>query len=265
MENTCLICHSPATEIMNGDILGKYNIHYYFCKKCKCVFTEKPYWISEAYNSSIAATDTGIMLRNLEIGCNVFSIIKRYFNPNIKVVDYGGGYGILTRMLRDKGVDAYWSDKYSENLVAKGFEYDGTSKVDVMLAFEVFEHLENPMETIREIMSKSDCFIFSVATLPKFDFSTNQDWWYFTPETGQHIFFPSQETLKWIANEIGCRYYKILGLHIFSRQKKFSIICRLDLIFCWTIYQIRKKFFRNRRFVSKVWEDNATIKNKLMK
>ena len=262
--HVCAICHNPTSVMMSGKILGKYHILYYFCGNCKCIQTEKPYWISEAYDSSIAVTDTGIMLRNMEICRDVFSIIKRYFNPKVKVLDYGGGYGILTRMLRDKGVDAYWSDKYSENLLVKGFEYDGTDKVDIILAFEVVEHLENPMETIREIMSKSDCFIFSVSTLPRFDFKTNQEWWYFAPETGQHIFFPSDETLRWIANELGCRYYNLLGLHIFSKRKKFKIICRLDLSFYRYVYLIKKRFVTNKKFVPKIWEDNATMKNKLV-
>jgi len=248
---------------MNGQILQKYDIHYYFCGSCKCIFTEKPYWISEAYHESIAVTDTGIMLRNLEVSRDLFAITKRYFNPQTKMLDYGGGYGILTRMLRDKGVDVYWSDRYSKNILAKGFEYDGRSKVDVVLAFEVVEHLENPVDIIREIMTKSDCFIFSVSTLPKFNFKTNNEWWYFSPETGQHIFFPSKETLQWIANEIGCKYYKLLGFHIFSKKKTFPFIRSLDLTFVWIIRQIQKKFFKGRRFKSKVWADNSTLKNRL--
>jgi len=263
-KNICIICHNPTAVLMKGEILGKYNIQYYYCEKCKCIYTEQPYWISEAYDTSIAVTDTGIMFRNMEICRDVFAIIKRYFNPQIKALDYGGGYGILTRMLRDKGVDVYWFDKYSQNLLAKGFEYDGTSKIDIVLAFEVVEHLEDPMETIRKIMSKCDCFMFSVATLPKFNFKTNKEWWYFAAETGQHIFFPSKKTLQWIAKEIDCTYHKILGLHVFSKKKKFSPIYRLDLLLCHYIRLVRRKFFNSRRFISKIWEDNATMKNKLM-
>ena len=263
-KNICIICQHPTTVLMEGEILGKYTIRYYYCEKCKCVHTEKPYWISEAYDTSIAVTDTGIMFRNMEICRDVFAIIKRYFNPQVKVLDYGGGYGILTRMLRDRGVNVYWFDKYSENLLAKGFEYDGIAKMDILLAFEVVEHLENPMEAIREIMSKCDCFIFSVLTLLKFNFQTNKEWWYFAPETGQHIFFPSTETLEYIAKEIGCKYYKINDLHIFSTKKKFRIIGRLDVLFCYYFRMARRKFFSSRKFVSKIWEDNSTMKNKLM-
>ena len=166
-------------------------------------------------------------------------------------------------MLRDKGIDAYWFDKYSENLLARGFEYDETLKVDIIAAFEVVEHLENPMETIRKIMSKSDCFIFSVLTLPKLNFHTAEEWWYFSPETGQHIFVPSSETLQWIANEIGCRYYCMLGLHVFSRKKKFQTIRRLDFSLYKYIHFARKRLFNSKKFVSKTWDDHLIMKSKL--
>ena len=90
MKNSCIICYNSSDVLMKVTILRKYAIKYYVCKKCKCIYTETPYWTSEAYDVSIATTDTGIMLRNIEICNNLFIIIKRYFNSRIKVLDYGG-------------------------------------------------------------------------------------------------------------------------------------------------------------------------------
>lgn len=262
-DNHCIICNNSTKILMNDKILGKHQIDYFFCNNCKCIFTESPYWIEEAYNDSISVTDTGIMLRNFEICNDLFSIIKRYFDNTIKVLDYGGGYGILTRMLRDKGVDTYWSDKYSENLLAKGFEYDGISQMDITLAFEVLEHLPNPFETIKEIMLKTDCFIFSISPLKKLDYTSNTEWWYFSPETGQHIFFPSKQTLHWIAKQIHCNYYNVLGLHIISRKKKFLKLKRFDLFLRKYIRIANRRFLNNKKFVSKTWDDNLYMKNRL--
>jgi len=105
-EKKCLICNANAPVLMHDQILGKYIINYYLCPECKCIFTEEPYWLNEAYNDSIVVTDTGIMARNLSICNELMILFNKYFTSKIKVVDYGGGYGILTRMLRDKGIDA---------------------------------------------------------------------------------------------------------------------------------------------------------------
>jgi len=265
MDKKCIICENTLDFLMNDEILGKYSIDYYLCNNCKCIQTETPYWILEAYDAPIAIIDTGVMRRSMEVCRNLFSIIKRYFNPKIKVLDYGGGYGVLTRMLRDKGVDAYWSDKYSPNLLARGFEYDGISKVDIILAFEVVEHLENPFEEIKAIMSKADCFIFSVSVLKKIDFKSNKEWWYFSHETGQHIFFPSENTLRYIANALDVKYFNLWGLHILSRNINFSKIRNLDLFlrYIWqgVNYHYVKKI--KKGFVTKTWEDNLLLRKKI--
>ena len=40
------------------------------------------------------------------------------------VLDIGGGTGLLTRLLRDVGFEAQWSDEYCDNIFAQGFTYD---------------------------------------------------------------------------------------------------------------------------------------------
>ena len=55
--------------------------------------------------------------------------------------------GILVRLLRDYGVEALWCDQYCENLLARGFEYNGEC-ADLVTAFEVLEHFVNPLEEL---------------------------------------------------------------------------------------------------------------------
>ena len=262
MDKKCIICENPLEFLMNDEILGKYSIDYYLCSNCKCIQTEDPYWLHEAYSSAIALSDTGIMSRNLDACKKLMPIFKRYFKPTSKVVDYGGGYGILTRMLRDKGVDAYWTDKYSENLLARGFEYDGHSFVDAILAFEVVEHLTNPFEEIKEIMSKTDCFIFSISLLKRMDFKSNKEWWYFSSDSGQHIFFPSESTLKHIADLLNVTYFNLWGLHILSRKIKFLKIRNLDLFvrYIWQGINYRFLMRKKKGFISKTLNDSLLLK-----
>ena len=183
-------------------------------------------------------------------------------------MDYGGGYGILTRMLRDKGVNAFWFDKYSENLLSIGFEYNGFEKVDVIVAFEVLEHLPNPLEMIKEIMEKTNCFIFSTLLLEQFDYKTNKDWWYFAPEGGQHIFLSSEITLKKISELLGCQYSNISDLHVFHRHNTFKnqnnanfIDKALSSISNRLITPTKEK----SQFKSKTWSDHLHIKSNFNK
>jgi len=263
MDKKCIICGNSLSLLMNDKILDKYSINYYLCNNCKCIQTETPYWLQEAYGSSIALSDTGIMSRNTDACKKLTMILKRYFTPESKVVDYGGGYGLLTRMLRDKGIDAYWSDKYSENLLARGFEYDGHSFADAILAFEVIEHLPDPLEEIQIIMSKTNCFIFSVSVLKKFDYKSNNEWWYFSPEMGQHIFFPSENTLQYIANKLDVRYFNLWGLHIFSRNTVFSKFRNLDLFLYYILHGINYRLQKRKKkgFISKTSDDSFSMRN----
>jgi hypothetical protein len=218
-QNNCKICSSKSELLMSDHILNnKYKINYFVCLSCKCIYTETPYWLKESYSNVISSSDTGIMLRNSRNLEFVLNLIKKNFSSNIKVVDYGGGYGILTRMLRDHGIDAYWFDKFAENLLARGFEYNSEDRVDLMLAFEVVEHSQDPLADIKKIMQKTDCFIFSTELITKLNYTSNYEWWYFGRDSGQHIFFPSYVTMLKISEIIGCKYQNIEGIHILHRN-----------------------------------------------
>jgi hypothetical protein len=42
-----------------------------------------------------------------------------FIKKNGTFVDIGGGYGLLTRLMRDRGFDFYWKDPHCENIFAK--------------------------------------------------------------------------------------------------------------------------------------------------
>ncbi|MDM9385349.1 methyltransferase domain-containing protein [Chlorogloeopsis sp. ULAP01] len=85
------------------------------------------------------------------------------FNGKGKFLDVSGGYGLLTRLMRDIGFDCYTTDKYCQNLFAKAFEPTDKFEADALFAFEVLEHIENPLKFLSKIFMKSGCktLIFS--------------------------------------------------------------------------------------------------------
>jgi hypothetical protein len=263
----CPICSENGRFLMNDSILNeKYLIDYFTCNACQCIFTENPYWLEEAYSDAISIVDTGIMRRNLHLCNELMIILASYFKRDAKIVDFGAGYGILVRMLRDRGVDAYWNDKYSKNLLSMGFEYQGDFQPDAIVAFEVMEHLVNPLETVSEIMKQTDSFIFSTLTIPHMNFKNNKDWWYFVPESGQHVFLSSEIALKKIAEHIGCNYKRVNKLHIIYRGSKFNSTrfgLKLRSAGIQALTMLSQWLGNGFRYQSKVWSDNALLKNRI--
>lgn len=149
----CKICGSQSEEVFRARILRKYTVRYYYCDYCGFLQTEEPYWLNEAYSESISILDTGYVRRNIEASKTLTILLSIFFDKNKKFLDYGGGYGLLTRLMRDIGFDFYWYDIYTPNLFSRGFEHREGYNYEAITALEVFEHFANPINEI-EIMLK---------------------------------------------------------------------------------------------------------------
>jgi SAM-dependent methyltransferase len=177
----CVVCHSYTKILFRSKVLEKYTVSYYKCLSCELIQTEKQYWTKEAYSSAIIDTDTGIMDRNLKLSKISAIIFLLFCDKKSKVLDYAGGYGIMTRLLRDIGLDCYRADKYAENIFARGFEIKIDEKFDLVTSFELFEHLENPVKEIGGIVKKFKPKALLFSTMLH-NGNPLKDWWYFAPE-----------------------------------------------------------------------------------
>ena len=216
----CKICSTNTHVHDNAKILNKYMITYYLCPACRFIQTEEPYWIDESYSKAIAKSDTGIMMRNMANAINLLFYLKK--SPQSQCLDFGGGHGLLTRIMRDYGFDFYHYDKYAENLFATGFEGDvsGRKTYKLVIAFENFEHFSNPLEEIERLLSISETLYFSTLLLPDCSPPSVKEWWHYAPQTGQHISFYSENTLKYIAQKYNLYFVSnTMDTHILSRNR----------------------------------------------
>lgn len=211
----CKICNSKARQVFNSKVLRKYDVKYFKCDICGHLFTEDPFWLDEAYSRSINLSDTGLLDRNIYFSKVLSVLIFFCFDKKGSFLDYAGGYGVFTRLMRDIGFDFYWHDPYTQNLFANGFEKDlkSNSRFELLTAFEVFEHLVNPKEELEKMLEFSDTIVFSTELMPQ-EVPDPKDWWYYGFNHGQHISFYTESTLKTLANQFKLNYYNVDEIHI---------------------------------------------------
>lgn len=265
MNSNCIICQGQTRTAFVKKIFSK-DVDYYLCTECGFLFTERPaYWLSEAYSNAITSLDLGLVNRNLLYTEILAWYIKVCSTKSGKFLDFGGGYGLLTRIMRDKGFDFYRQDNFCDNLFARHFDISDMKRkpeFDIITAFEVFEHLEDPLSEVDRMLELGNQIFFSTETIPDTDM---ENWYYLLPEIGQHISFYSERSLARLALQKGCFYYKInSSLHIISKNRipvlKLFLFRKVAMTYSKALQKIR---LNNRP--SLLMNDFEMVKQKLFK
>lgn len=212
----CPICSSVGRAAFSQVILDRHVGTYVKCERCGFLWVHEPVWLEEAYESPIAVVDSGVLSRVRAIQPRLITLL-RLLRCEPPYVDVGGGHGVLVRSMRDAGFDFRWDDPYSTNVLARGFEYDG-SRVSVAVAVEVIEHVPNPSRFVLDTLARTgaDILILTTEVLP--EPLPPPAWWYFAPETGQHISFFERRTLQALGRATGLFVRSRGNLHVLSRQ-----------------------------------------------
>lgn len=209
------------------------------CKLSLCA-NGKTYWLDKAYENAINNSDVGLVQRNLsDLKVTLVTIFLLHKSDHV-IVDFAGGYGLLVRLLRDSGIDAFWLDRYFNNIFSKGFEYTG-SKASLITSFESLEHFERPIDELSSMFQVSGDVLLSTELVP--ELTPNHDqWWYYGKEHGQHIGFFRLETLEFIAKKFnkkllsdGKRYHLFTSVAVnpflFRLALKYKILLKFFLVF----------------------------------
>lgn len=215
--HNCPICDGKMDVFDKTKLLRKYDISYYQCAGCGFICTEEPFWVDEAYSSAIANIDIDLIDRNIRYSKKIAALIRVFFRQKKHFLDYGAGYGMFVRLLRDKGYDFEWYDKYCDNVFAQYHE-KSREKYDVVTALELFEHMISPKKEVGEILSMSDSVIFTTSIIPR-SIKSIADWNYFLPDYGQHVSFYTHKALQILAAEHGKYYVGSQRLHIISDRR----------------------------------------------
>lgn len=217
MTYRCRACGNELTPAVRLPV-RQVPTDLYRCERCGLHEFPAPDWLDAAYTDPIAAIDVGIATRCFYAARVTEALVRAEKLGRRRHLDYGGGYGLLTRHLRDRGIDMYHQDPLAENLFAQTFEGKVDDDYGAVTLIEVFEHLSDPLELLETLSRRAELIIISTVLVP--DTAENiADWWYLIPDLGQHITFYTPAALSEMADHVGMNVVTNgLNLHVFSRR-----------------------------------------------
>jgi hypothetical protein len=222
----CNVCGGVSEAFGSTLVLTKYPVQYFRCGACRFIQTETPHWLEEAYSEGLGSLDVGVMWRNLHNAGVTSAMISLLFPGGSRFLDYAAGHGTLVRLMRDRGFDFYWSDPYVKNLYARGFEDVPGSRYDLLTAYEVLEHLPDPLEGIARMLDLADNVLVSTEVVPE-PAPLPPNWWYYAVKGGQHISFYSPDSLRRIASHFHVNLLSRGSYHLFTRKPQNSFLFRI--------------------------------------
>lgn len=244
--DSCPICGGGPLEVkFSRVVLALHKTDYCECSQCRSLVVPSVHWLSDVYDEKHADRDTGAAQRS--IICSLFVRALRIagvVSSRAKIIDFGAGNGLLVRLLRDQGFDAWGYDKHASMAVCRNRRLasigaDTEAKVDVITAIEVFEHLTAPLDTVQTLipaLANNGAILLRTSI---YDSSRhNENWQYLEPTVGQHITFYSRTGLQRLAERCDLRVeFLPFGFHMLTRRSTSMSRSRKTLVFLLSGFQ----------------------------
>jgi Methyltransferase domain len=187
----CRLCGAPTEARFVMTVLGRHRVAYRRCTGCGSLQTQTPYWLDEAYGGAALNLDVGAAQRNI-VNLAVVSAVATLLGSR-RILDFGGGDGLLCRLLRDAGFDAAVQDRFREPAYAEVHGAGSLEGYDLITVFEVMEHLAEPGRELEPLFAAGAAAILTTTALYA---GQGPEWRYLAAEAGQHVFFYSDAGLR---------------------------------------------------------------------
>lgn len=172
-----------------------YPVYYRRCPQCAFTFTtafdtwEWDDFRAHIYNDDYIVVDPDFV--ELRPASNAHLIAGSFpdAKTSLRILDYGGGNGVLAARLREAGFSATTYDPYSVLNELPG------ERFDLVTCFEVLEHVPTPQETVARLVAllkQPGAILFSTLLQPKEFAAMGLNWWYAGPRNGHVSLYSSQ-------------------------------------------------------------------------
>lgn len=182
--------HKSCLEAQKGPLpLSGSPVYYRRCQRCGFTFTgDFDTWTPAAfarhiYNKQYIEVDPEFAEARPKQSAAWVAQMFESAKDSIRVLDYGGGAGVLAEQLRAQGFTVSTYDPFSR------FNQLPAETFDLITCFEVMEHLPHPRKTVATVLSllrRPGVVVFSTIVQPESFLSMGLNWWYAAPRNG-HI------------------------------------------------------------------------------
>jgi len=217
---------------------------YQKCGDCGFIFTDffddfsADEWRTHVYNDDYAKVDPDYDSKRPRSNVLKINILLIGRKNQIIGLDYGGGNGKTSALLREQGwvFDSY--DPFGHTDMAP----ERLGRYNFCSAMEVFEHSPNPMSSLQDILEKmaSGRAMIVIGTDTHdgiVSAQTRLSWWYAAPRNG-HISLYSRRSIEILASKFGLCYASVCpGTHLLTRDigKHETLLMRSRLNALWRV------------------------------
>lgn len=181
-------------------------VYYFLCDECGFCFAptlcawSMSDFENKIYNDAYVEVDPDYLDVRPRANAQTVESAFGEHRQQIRHLDYGGGNGQLSALLRESGWQSISYDPFSDRDV----DLAHLGRFDLITSFEVFEHVPDPkalMRTLSSLLEPVGLILFSTLVSDgHLQRNRRLDWWYAAPRNG-HISLYSTESLNRLASE----------------------------------------------------------------
>jgi SAM-dependent methyltransferase len=178
-------------------------VHYQRCSDCGFLFTASfDDWTETEfkqfiYNDDYIKVDPDYLEARPTSNAAVMIAQLGEDRARMRILDYGGGNGLLAQRLREAGfthVETY--DPFTPE-----FSKRPDTKFDLISSYETLEHLPDPLsaiDTMVDMLTPAGVVLFSTLLQPPELEQMGMTWWYIGPRNGHvSLFSPKALAIAW--------------------------------------------------------------------
>ena len=236
-QELCAVCSGSTKFLFSYEVRGEHHASLRECLNCRFTYIANPHWLDESFSSELNDLDIGSVDRCLVLADFVEVLIRSMKSSKSRFLDWGGGYGLLSRIMRDRGLDFVSHDIYTRPLFVESSSNLNSETFELITMSEVALHLVDPVPVLTKIMESTDVLVFTAVIAPAV---IPNDWWYLMPDTGQHVAIYHEETLQALAEKLGVqvtsdgRFFHVLHRKSLGVKSRLIIKSRpLAFAFAW--------------------------------